>query len=142
MPGKELDLVVYDASGERPAADIIRQIDEIRRLDGWATEGAYTEAWLAPLLDDASAIIWLDVPWQTCVLRMVKRHLRAELAGNNRHPGWGKLLSFMNYTRRTAPRQRGDAIRLLAPYQSKVLRCRTSKGVAAVKAKLISLDSD
>ena len=136
VPAYELDWIVYNGAGERPEAEIVRHLEDVRRLDGWVTEGAYTEPWLKPLLDDADVIIWLDVPWQTCVLRMLKRHIRAELARNNRHRGWRKLARFLDYTRRTAPRQRADAAKLLAPYAANVVRCRSSRDLAAMKTRL------
>ena len=132
----DLDPVVYDLAGERPAAEIVRGIDEIRRLDAWVTEGAYRDAWLRPLLDDAKAIAWLDVTLPTAMFRMLKRHARAELRGQNQHPGWVRLLRFLNYNRRTAQTQRTETLALLAPYAGKVSRCRTSRDVSAFKTQV------
>ena len=133
----DLDHVVYDrAAGERSAEEIARRIDDIRRLDGWVTEGAYRDAWLTPLLNDATAIVWLDVSLPTAIIRMVKRHLRAELARNNLHPGWIRLAQFLNYNRETASVQRAETIALLAPYSSNVSHLRTTRDVAAFKARI------
>ena len=133
----DLDHVVYDfEAGERPAAEIVRHIDDIRRLAGWVTEGAYRDAWLKPLLDDATAIVWLDASLPTAIFRMVKRHARAELARNNLHPGWIRLVRFLNYNRTTAEVQRAETIELLAPYSTKLWRCRSTRDVTAFKARI------
>lgn len=137
VPAFDLDPIVYDfETGERPAAEIVRRIQEIRRLDGWVTEGAYRDAWLRPLLDDATAIVWLDPPLATAIVRMVKRHARAESSGNNLHPGWIRLVRFLNYNRRTAARQQTETRALLSPYSSKVFRCRSSRDIAAFKLRI------
>lgn len=132
----DLDWTVYDASGERPEAAIVASIHEIRRETGWVTEGAYRAAWLTPLLDDADAIVWLDYPFVRCAYWIVKRHIRAEMARNNPHPGWRRLFSFLDYNRRTAARQRAETRELLALHRAKVIRCRSSCDLRAAKALL------
>ena len=137
IPAFDLDPVVYDFEiGERPEPEIVGRIDEIRALDGWVTEGAYRDPWLRPLLDDTTAIVWLDPPLQTAMLRMVKRHVRAELARNNLHPGWIRLFRFLNYNRRTARQQNAETLVRLSHYSSKVFRRRSSRDIAAFKARI------
>lgn len=141
VPAFDLDPIVYDQAGERPATEIVRRIEEIRRLAGWVTEGAYRDAWLRALLDDSVAIVWLDPSLTTAIVRMVKRHVRAEFSGNNLHPGWGRLLRFLNYNRRTAHQQATETLALLEPYSSKVFRCRSSGDIAAFKRRVRVDDS-
>ncbi len=137
IPAFDLDHVVYgDEGGERPAGEIVPRIDEIRADNGWVTEGAYRNEWLRPLLDDATAIVWLDPSLPTAVARMLKRHARAELSRNNPHPGWGRLIRFLDYNRRTARQQRAETAGLLACYSHKVFRCRTSRDVASFKLRI------
>ncbi len=137
VPAFDLDWVVYDReAGERPPVEIAGCIDEIRGLDGWATEGAYRQRWITPLLDDADAIVWLDFGLTTCATRILKRHVVAELGRNNQHPGWRKLATFLNYTRRTAAEQRAGIGVLLAGYERKTWRCRSSKDVTLFKASV------
>jgi len=130
VPAHDLDWIVYDATGERPRAELLASIGEIRNHDGWVTEGAYAEDWVAALLEDADAIVWLDVPWRVCAFRMVRRHVRAELARNNRHPGWRKLFRFLRYTRRSAADHRARTRAMMAPYAAKAVRCRAASDVA------------
>jgi len=133
LPVRDLDFVVYNAAGERPFAEINARIDAIRALPGWVTEGAYHDAWLRPLLDDAEHIAWLDLPLRVCITRIIKRHLAAELARNNMHPGWRKLASFIDYTRRTANSQRAETQVLLSSYSGKTTHCRSSSELATFK---------
>jgi hypothetical protein len=67
---------------------------------------------------------------------MVKRHITAELRGNNQHPGWRKLWRFLNYTRRTAPAQRSAVASMLRPHAAKVHHCRSSRDVRRLKVWL------
>jgi len=133
----DLDWIAYDKHGERPLVEIERRIEDISRIGGWVTEGAYQESWIQPLLAGAESIVWLDLGLHTCILRMVKRHIRAELSGTNQHPGWARLLRFLNYTRRTSRLQRQRTRSLLSGYSGKVYRCRTSGDVASFKVALM-----
>ena len=67
------------ASGERPEADIHNRLELILEQPGWITEGAYRAPWVRRLLDRTDWIVWLDPPATTCIYRMLKRHLSAEL---------------------------------------------------------------
>lgn len=132
----DLDWIVYDAAGERPSAEILDRLGAIRAEAGCVTEGAYGEEWLLPLLDDADAIVWLDIPLRTCLARIIKRHIRAELARNNQHAGWRKLVRFLNYTRRTARVQETRTLELLSAYANKTVRCRSSRDVEAWRERM------
>jgi hypothetical protein len=127
MAAIDLDGVAYNrVLGERSERDVAALIGDIRARRGWVTEGAYRNRWIEPLLADADRIIWLDVPVATCAFRMIRRHVIAELRRSNAHPGWRRLASFIDYTRRTAPTQRAETERLLAPHAAKVMRCGSS----------------
>ncbi len=139
IPAFDLDPIVYDAEGERPAIEIARRIDEIRALDGWVTEGAYRDEWLRPLLDDADAIAWLDPPFAAAMWRIVKRHVVAELRRNNRHPGWRKLRRFLDYNRRTFRQQSRETRELIAAYGDKCVRVRRSSDANSFLVNLPSL---
>jgi adenylate kinase family enzyme len=137
VPAYDLDQVVYRDGVERSHADIVARLGEICAGDGWVTEGAYTADWLGALLDGAGIVVWLDVPPLTCEFRILKRHLLAELARSNRHPGWRKLIRFLDYTRRTAGDQRAAQHAVLAHYAAKVTRCRSSNDVRALKMRVV-----
>jgi adenylate kinase family enzyme len=137
LTAHDLDWVVYTEHRERSIAEITSGIEAILREGRWATEGAYGEPWLVPLLVGADLIAWLDVGVATCLARMVKRHVRAELSRTNQHPGWLRLVRFMNYTRESAREQRRRTEELLDPYRAKVRRCRTSAEVRLMKEQLL-----
>ena len=132
----DLDDVVYGPYGERSAREIARLLEEIRSASGWITEGAYGEEWLRDHLAHADVVVWLDLPLGTCLARILTRHLRAELGGDNPHPGWRRLWDFLRYTRRSAAEQRRRTRALLAAYGHKVVRCRSSGAVADVAIEL------
>ena len=127
IPAIDLDYEVYGPTGERPENELKARLNGILSREGWVTEGAYHEPWLDSLLSAADPIIWLDVPLRTCLFRIVKRHVVAELARNNPHPGWRKLARFLNYTRLTAPAQRQETRQILVAHKAKVIHCRSSK---------------
>lgn len=81
------------------------------------------------------------------MLRIVRRHLRATLAGTNRHPGLRRLIAFLHWSRGyyvadgpltpAAPddddaTNRADAIAYLAAFSSKIIHCCTARDVAAL----------
>lgn len=137
IPAIDLDPVVFSQAGERPRDELLRRLGEIQSRDAWITEGAYHDEWVSVLLDDADAIVWLDVPRWASLWRILKRHVRAELQGNNKHAGWRKLWRFMSYTARTGASQREATVTLLRPYQEKVARCRSSADVTFAKSMLV-----
>ena len=59
----------------------------------WVTEGAFLW-WIEDLLRHAETIVWLDLHWSVCYRRVVMRHIKADLARNNDHPGFAKMLRF------------------------------------------------
>jgi shikimate kinase len=139
VPWYELDVIGYEGGAGRK-----RRLDErladLRRIvaqPAWVTEGSFLW-WTRDLFEAADRILWLDPPWHVAMPRIVTRHVRASLAGNNRHPGLRKLLRFLWFCRTyylarqptvpTDPNQDGPVTRVtveqfLQPYQEKVLSC-------------------
>jgi len=138
VPAFDLDYVVYDreTGRERPPDQVLAGANEIRYLPGWVTEGAYRERWLDPILADADAIAWLDLPFRVCAVRIVKRHILAELSRDNAHPGWRRLLRFLNYSRRVHSDSRTSTAALLAAYEGKVVRCASSREAERARSRL------
>lgn len=151
-PMYELDLVEWDreTGEERPREDKLARVREISARPAWVTEGTML-GWSDPLLRAADRIVWLDVPWRVALWRMLRRHVRAELAGNNRHPGWRRLLRFLWYTRKyywnlhhgtpgaddgevNATRRR--TAQRLTRFPEKAVRCCTDADVEAFVASL------
>ncbi len=138
VPTHDLDDVAYGEDGARTVAEVDRRVGVILSEGRWVTEGAYSDQWVEPLLTNADVIVWLDIGVSTCLFRMLKRHLRAELTRSNKHRGWIRLLRFMNYTRESARGQRERTRSLLAPYTAKVRHCGNGREVDSMRESLAS----
>lgn len=116
---------------------------------GWICEGIYL-GWTEPLLAAADTIVWLDLPWWTSTRRIVSRHARNSLRGENEWKGVRLLLRFLWSTRLYYLGPAGEpaeehadelnsrrmVMAALAPYHAKVTRCRNRGEVAALIARL------
>ena len=96
-PLYELDNVMwkFDGSGEAETPEVrFRSVNEIAERPEWVVEGSYVspanEIW-----DRADLIVFIDVNLRTALWRIFWRHVRAEFARNNRHPGGRNLFKFM-----------------------------------------------
>ena len=139
VPAYELDglLLAGEARGE-PFEVISRDaLSSILAENAWVVEGAYL-GWTEPLLRRADLIVSMDVPWRVASYRIITRHIRATVARNNRFPGWRRLYQFWRwsgayYNSQDAPAlhwsgvpdTKATAIRYLAPYEDKLVTCRT-----------------
>lgn len=147
-PAYDLDEVAYDggAGRKRTLEERLARLAEIAAQPAWVTEGIYLW-WTDALMDAADLIVWLDLPYRIAAYRIVVRHLRADLAGNNRHPGLRNLYDFLlgvrwlYRTRETvdpsAPDDDGACTRLatarhLEPFAAKVARCARPADVDVV----------
>ena len=152
VPSYDLDLVGWDSKTgvERPLEVRLAEVERLAAQAAWITEGTMI-GWTDPLFRAADLIVWLGVPWRVAVWRMLLRHARANLAGNNRHPGLRRLVRFIWYTRTyylsTAPpvpvpmdgegqaTRRETACRLAA-YPHKGVHCRGASDLRALLARL------
>jgi shikimate kinase len=95
IPFHELDVVAYEggAGAKRPFDARQRELRAITAQPAWITEGSYV-GWIEELVKSADLIVWLDLHWTICYRRVVMRHIKADLARNNRHPGFLRMLRF------------------------------------------------
>lgn len=146
-PAYHFDDIAYDPQTHRRRPIEVRLAD-VRRISeqpAWIADCWYL-GWTEPLLVAAEEIVWLDLPWRLAARRIIVRHLRASLAGNNPHRGIRKLGEFLRSERRrytSAPsgasdvlardgaNNRATAQRTLAPYGGKLIHCRRPSEVAA-----------
>ncbi len=148
-PVYDLDVLITDFEARRPrSTDIVAEIvTDIVKQPLWVSEGAEM-GWAAPFFEAADVVVWLDVPWRVAGYRILVRHLKAELARNNRHPGWGRLLSFWRWSRRYyedrnqprinsygVPETRAYTKQLLEDHQEKLLVCRTNEEIEALLSR-------
>jgi hypothetical protein len=152
LPVYDLDAVGYEGgAGPKRALDL--RLADVRRIaaePAWVTEGIFLW-WTDELLRRADLIVWLDLPWRVAARRIIARHVRASLAGSNRHRGMLKLLSFLCSTRRyyaapagapVAPDDDGAITRAataqaLAASANKLVHCRRPADVAACRRALL-----
>jgi shikimate kinase len=146
VPAYDLDEVAYEggAGAKRTLGARLADVHRITAEPGWVTEGIYLW-WTEAFLQAADVIVWLDLPWRIAAWRIVARHARASLAGNNRHPGLRKLCRFLRVARSyyvpgarhapSAPDDDGATSRMataqcLEALSARVVRCRHAADVA------------
>lgn len=91
-----------DADGQiTAAARAFREelIAEYVHRGDWVIEGA-EPPFLDVFAEASDLIVWCDVPFVVAALRMVRRHVLADLRGQNRYPGYPRLLRFIRSVRR------------------------------------------
>lgn len=80
--------------------------------DEWIVEGAHIWG-MDRFVQSADEVVWLDLPVRVTVPRILLRHVRPSLQGNNRHPGVRNLLRFAaaqpDYYRKPAREPTGPA---------------------------------
>lgn len=150
LPCTFLDQVGWDATGKVPLDRRMAALDAILAQPRWVTEGAFLW-WTDPLLENADVIVWLDLPFRINAYRMVKRHVLADLRGNNPHPGYRNLFDFMTGVgRRHYMRQplipkavdddfaitRAATQQVVARYADKLVRCRRPRDVRELQRQL------
>ena len=150
--GRRLDGPVHERDGvgyeegvgdRRPLEVRLADVNAIAVRHDWVTEGVFL-GWTDELLRAADVILWLDVPWRVAAWRIVTRHVRAGLAGTNRHPGTLRLLRFLRIARRyyrdpeeavvpdnDGNNSRASISRHLERFAGKVVRCKTTDDVEA-----------
>ena len=150
VPAYELDGLLLGGEAGAVPFEVAsnRVVSRITDVDTWVVEGAYL-GWVAPLLRQADLVVWMDVPWRVASYRIVSRHVKATAARNNRFPGWRNLYRFWRWSGRHykdqnppglnswgVPDTRATAVEYLAPYEEKIVACRTKKGVEQLLARI------
>lgn len=153
-PYYDLDEIGYEGGfgAKRPLEARLADIERIVAQSAWITEGGYIW-WVDDLLRAADIIVWLDLPWRIRRWRIITRHIKADLARNNRHSGY---LNLYRFYKRTRQYDRGTKLLTLNPgedlandssnrvtvahklalYQQKVVQCCSPADVEAFVARL------
>jgi len=90
-----------DAAGHPSEAILAARrglIAEHLARDGWIVEGA-EPVFIDPVAAASDLIVWCDPPFPLAALRIVRRHIRADLAGTNAFPGYRRLYRFLRSVR-------------------------------------------
>jgi len=145
LPCYEMDLIGWEngVGAERPLEVCLREVHEIAIQADWVTEGGH-RPWIDELLQSAEQIVWLDLSWNIARWRLVTRHLRASLAGTNKHRGLLKLYHFMRHAKeyymstQPDPETRLMEANDLQPYRHKIVHCRRPPEVEAFCLRLMA----
>ena len=153
VPTYGLDEVGYEggAGDRRPLDARLADVRAIATQPGWVTEGGFL-GWTDELLRAADVILWLNITWRVAAWRIIARHVRASLAGTNRHPGILRLLRFLHLARRYYHRSEAGPVVLdndgnnsrastschLEPFRDKVIHCRSADEVRTFLGSLNS----
>ena len=109
----------------------------------WVIEGA-EPPFLDAFAEVTDLIVWCDVPFVVAASRMIRRHVIADLRGNNRYPGYGRLYGFLRSVHGRYARKpdfpddpwtkwtRAHVARGAHRYASKVLKIRSGSGEQSV----------
>lgn len=151
-PCYELDHVGYE-NGNGAERSLSARYEDVRRIASqptWVSEGGFVW-WVDDLLQSADAIVWLDLHWTICYRRIVMRHIRADIAGNNLHPGFLKMLRFAKGVRPyyldpepavpsaaddDARNNRAAVAQVLGPYSDKIIHCRRPADVTVLLSQV------
>jgi adenylate kinase family enzyme len=76
-----------------------RVVRGLAAREAWLVEGNYP-GWLAEVAARAEVVVWLDVPFRVAAWRILRRHLVADLRGDNPYPGYRNLWRFLRNQRR------------------------------------------
>ena len=93
LPVMSWTSIGYTHHSKRPLEERLHDVRQIAAQPQWVSEGAYLW-WTDDLLQNADMIVWLDLHWTLCYQRIVMRHIRADIARTNTHPGFVKMLRF------------------------------------------------
>ena len=149
IPFYDLDEVGYEGGfgAKRPRDVRISDLESITIQPTWVTEGG-SVLWTEMLLQTADTIVWLDLPWRIRRWRIITRHIKADLARNNRHSGYLNLYRFYIISRQydrdptifipqlpdgDGYENRATVVHYLEQYKSKVVHCRTVVDVARLE---------
>jgi adenylate kinase family enzyme len=122
---------------EALAASRLAEAQVYATEDAWICEGSNILV-ATPFLERADTIVVLYCPWRVASYRIILRHFKANLAGNNRFPGIRNLIEFWRWCRRYyrnehpfafndygGPATQRALVDALTPYEAKLVRCRT-----------------
>ena len=150
-PCYELDHIGYDHHSKRSLEERLLDVRQIAMQGQWVSEGGYLW-WVDDLLRNADTIIWLDLHWTLCYQRIVLRHIHADIARTNTHPGFVKMLRFAKGVRQyylnpspAVPADPNDdasnrsaVAQVLRAYSDKTICCRRPADVTTLLKRFMS----
>jgi adenylate kinase family enzyme len=139
LPHFDLDDVRYPPkiNKVRPTKERVPHAMRLAKQDEWLIEGIYTNNWVSEILKKADQIIWLDMPLHVTLPRIIKRHIKQRITGQDRY-GFISFLQLVKFafdyhfpdqknflSEEDFALSREKAEKILAGYEEKVLRVRS-----------------
>jgi adenylate kinase family enzyme len=150
VPVHDLDGIArnFERRGLGLAENLPGAVTQIVTTSDWVCGGAYL-GWAVPVFESADLVVWLDVAWPVASYRIVARHIKAELARNNRFPGWRQMYRFWRWSMRYyrdrnaaglnaygTPNTRSFLVAELEAYEEKLVACRSNADIERLVSKL------
>jgi hypothetical protein len=153
----ELDGMALGLVAEMPApldlpALMARRLplcQDLAGADAWISEGSNLDASL-PFYERAELIVYLTCSWRVAAYRIVLRHIKAELARNNRFPGWRNLYRFWRWSGRYyanrnqhasnawgTPETEAYCLERLREWQQKLVVCRSKAELGTLVSRVV-----
>jgi adenylate kinase family enzyme len=122
--------------------------EELAAQEAWISDGSNLEGSL-PFYERAEVIVYVSCPWRVAAYRILARHTKASLAGNNRFPGLMRLYRFWRWSQRYYANRNPHGVNgfgtpetmafheeALAAYDAKLIVCRTKVETEAMERDL------
>ena len=93
-PVFDLDSVLWKAGGPKSEAERQQEMASIDTRGSWIAEGIYSES-ASYLIERADLVVWIEVPLLVAVWRVITRHVKRSLSGNNQYSGLRRLIRFI-----------------------------------------------
>jgi adenylate kinase family enzyme len=103
----------------------------------WVIEGA-EPPFVDAFAEVSDLIVWCDVPFIVAASRMIRRHVIADLRGNNRYPGYPRLYGFLRSVHR---RYSGQPDLLNEPW-TKWTRAHVARGAHRYASKVLKVQRE
>jgi hypothetical protein len=133
LPNHDLDHLHWSTDGrKREDAEAKTLVAEVAADPAWIIEGVY--GWLAEVaLMQATALIWLDLPWAECREGLLRRGLRRGMTQSDQDA----LLAWASaYWERTTPSSYTGHNRLYSAFGRSKWRLRTRAEMLAFSSTL------
>lgn len=137
IPHFELDHIAYPNGEERSHQERVKEVEKLAKKDSWVTEGIYVN-FTKPLFEATDSIIWLDLPYFTTLLRVIKRFIVHKIRGDEKY-GFINTLKFIINLRKYFYPKKGEEY---GTEDKQTTRLLTKKTLQPYKEKVIHIKSD
>ncbi|MEW5908121.1 MAG: hypothetical protein AB1643_03035 [Patescibacteria group bacterium] len=125
----DLDDVVFVEIGKkiRDIEERNKELAKILESQSWIIEGAYTEEWIMPALEEADAIVWVNTSRTIKLLRFFRKIISEEKEMIKTFYGREKLVAGFKY--KQYDRSMSAYQKRLEPFKDKVIILKSKKEI-------------